>query len=244
MTLIRNNSHPARGLLARRVSAQRVSAQRGSPQPTRSGRALVIAVIIMCMLSLAGAAGMAWLTTQRNAAQVPPDTSIRTGPGPQLVLDLMDTKGLPVTTADVRGHHCLVYFGYTSCPDICPTELSFISKVLKALGSDADQLQVFFVTVDPERDTAARLAEYVPYFDHRIRGLVGSREAIDATMKAAGVMASKVTPVGVPDRFYLMNHSLSTFHFGPDGELLETYQSADGVASVVADIRAQLRKSP
>jgi len=235
MTQIRNESHPERGIAWWPRSAQ----------PTRSGRALVIAVVIVCALSLAGAAGLAWLTTQRNAAhRLPVDTSIRTGPGPQLVLNLTDTTGQPVTTAEVRGHHCLVYFGYTSCPDICPTELSFISKVLKALDSDAEKLKVFFVTVDPERDTAARLAEYVPYFDRRIRGLVGSREAIDATMKAAGVMASIVTPVGVPDGFYLMNHSLSAYHFGPDGELLETYQSEDGVASVVATIRAQLRSSP
>jgi len=201
--------------------------------------------VAICVFSLAGAAGLAWMVLPQPAAPMPSSaTSIRTGPGPQLVLDLIDTHGQPVTTADVRGHHCLVYFGYTSCPDICPTELSFVSKVLKALGSDAEKLKVFFITVDPERDTAERLAEYVPYFDRRIRGLVGSREAIDVTMKSAGVMASKVTPVSVPDGFYLMNHSLSAYHFGPDGELLETYQSADGVASVVATIRAQLRSSP
>lgn len=211
----------------------------------RNGRVLVLAAVAICLISVAGAAGLAWLALQQRAMPVAPlSTSFRTGPGPQLALDLRDAQGQAVTTADVRGHHCIVYFGYTSCPDICPTELSFVSKVLRALGGDANTLKVFFVTVDPERDTAARLADYVPYFDPRIRALVGSQDAITTTMKAAGVVASKVTPVGVPDGFYLMNHSLSAYHFGPDGELLETYQSADGVASVVGTIRSHLRSSP
>lgn len=204
---------------------------------------LIIIVVVIALTSLAGAAGLAWLTTR--GAPRGGDLPSQPAPGPQarLVLDLVDHRGERVTAESLRGRHALFYFGFTYCPDICPTELGFLARVVRALGPVGDELPVFFVTVDPERDTAELLADYVPHFHPRFRALRGKPEAIQATTAALGVVAAKVTPAGAPDGFYLINHSMSIYHIGPDGHLLATYQSRDGVESTVAQLRPHLENS-
>lgn len=201
---------------------------------------LIIAVVVIVVTSLAGAAGLAWLTARRapTSGDLAPQSA--PGPAPELVLDLLDHHGERVTAADLRGRHALFYFGFTYCPDICPTELGFLARVVRALGPAAEDLPVFFVTVDPERDTAELLADYVPHFHPRFRALRGDAAAIQATTAALGVVAAKATPVGAPDGFYLINHSLSVYHIGPDGNLLATYQSRDGLDRTVAALRQHL----
>ena len=108
--------------------------------------------------------------------------------------ELIDHTGKPRTERDFRGKLMLVYFGFTYCPDICPTDLQAIGQTLDKLGAEADSVQPLFITVDPERDTAQHLAEYVPMFHPRLIGLTGSAEAIRKAADAYKVYYAKVDP--------------------------------------------------
>jgi len=122
---------------------------------------------------------------------------------------LTDQHGAKVTDADLKGHPSALFFGYTFCPDVCPTTLSDITVWLQDLGPDADKLKVYFVTVDPERDTQQKMAEYLQAFDPRIVGLTGARPAIDQILKDYRVYSRKVEGVnGAP---YTMDHTASVY---------------------------------
>jgi protein SCO1/2 len=117
---------------------------------------------------------------------------------------LEDQNGRPVTDQDMKGRPFLVFFGYTHCPDICPTSLFDISQVLQKLGGDADRTGALFITVDPERDTPAVLKDYLSNFDPHLRGLTGDPNAVNAAIKAYRVYAKKV-PLEHGD--YTMDHT-------------------------------------
>jgi len=97
---------------------------------------------------------------------------------------LIDQNGNPITDADMKGRPFLVFFGYTHCPDVCPTTLFDVSEVMRALGKDADRTGALFITVDPERDTPVVMKDYLSSFDPHLRGATGARTAIDAAEKA------------------------------------------------------------
>ena len=141
---------------------------------------------------------------------------------------LTDQHGATVTEAALQGHPSAVFFGYTFCPDVCPTTLLAASNWLKALGPDGDRLKVYFVTVDPERDTQAQMAAYLGAFDPRITGLTGSRAAIDAMLKAYRVYSKKVGDG--PD--YTMDHTAAVYLLDDKGRFTGTidYQEKDDVA--------------
>ena len=105
---------------------------------------------------------------------------------------LTDQDGKPITDQDLKGEPLLVFFGYTHCPDICPTTLFEISEVLRAMGPDADRVHALYITVDPERDTPAVMKDYLSSFDPHLRGATGDRKAIEAAEKAYRVFAQKV----------------------------------------------------
>lgn len=105
---------------------------------------------------------------------------------------LVDHTGRRVTDQDFRGQYMLVYFGFTYCPDVCPSGLQVIAAALEKLGAKADRITPVFITVDPERDTPAQLAEYVKSFHPRLVGLTGTKAEIDATAKAYRVYYKKV----------------------------------------------------
>jgi protein SCO1/2 len=134
---------------------------------------------------------------------------------------LTDQTGKTVTDADFRGKFMLIYFGFTFCPDVCPTELQVISGALQKLGPKADKVQPIFVTVDPERDTTEVLAKYVKQFDPRLIGLTGTPEQIAAVAKAYRVYYEKVKEEGAtsPDD-YTVDHSSVAYLMGPDGKFL------------------------
>ncbi len=214
-----------------------------SMQTYRAGRIqapVIIALIFIVITSVAGAAGLAWLSARPDARRHHPIVQDDPRPGPALVLGLVDHEGLPVTAESLRGRHVLLYFGFTYCPDICPTELGFLARVVRSMGPAADALEVYFVTVDPERDTAELLADYVPHFHPRFRALRGDDAATAATTASLGVVAAKTTPAGAPEGFYLINHSMSIYHIGPNGRLIATYQSRDGIEPTVATIRQHI----
>lgn len=142
---------------------------------------------------------------------------------------LTDQKGRTVTEEALKGHPSAMFFGYTFCPDVCPTTLFEMSGLMDRLGPDAEKLRVFFVTVDPERDTQAVLSEYLQAFDPRIVGLTGSRQEIDRTLQAYRVFSRKVEREGAP---YLMDHTASVYLFDSDAVFTGTiaYQEAEETA--------------
>jgi len=127
---------------------------------------------------------------------------------------LTGTDGEPVSSADLAGKPRAMFFGFTHCPDICPTTLFEAAGWLEALGPAADDLNVLFVTVDPERDTPEVMEEYVGAFDDRIIGLTGDPETIDAVVKDYRVYARKVP---LDEGGYTMDHSASVLLFDGDG---------------------------
>lgn len=152
-------------------------------------------------------------------------------------LSLTDHHGQVRTLADFRGKVVTIFFGYTQCPDVCPTALSGMSEVMRQLGDDADRVQVLFVTVDPERDTQALLSEYVPVFDKRFLGLYGSAEKTAEVAKDFRVFYRKSGDV---NGHYTIDHSAGTYVFDPNGKLRLYVRHAEDPAVIAADIKALL----
>ncbi len=152
-------------------------------------------------------------------------------------LRLTDHHGQERTLADFKGKVVTIFFGYTQCPDVCPTALSGMSTVMQALGPDADRVQVIFVTVDPERDTPELLAQYVPAFDARFLGLYGTPEKIAEVAKEFRVFYRKSGDLA---GHYTIDHTAGTYVFGPDGRPRLYVKHAEDPQVVVADIKALL----
>jgi protein SCO1 len=155
---------------------------------------------------------------------------------------LTDHTGKPRTLADYRGKAVVLFFGYTQCPDVCPTTLSELAEAMKRLGPDADRVQVLFVTIDPGRDTPALLAQYVPAFDPRFVGLYGDAEATARTAKEFKVIYQK-QPGPTPST-YTMDHSAGTFIFDPQGRLRLYVGYGQGPDVFVHDLRELLGHMP
>ena len=132
-------------------------------------------------------------------------------------LSLTGHDGRPRTLADFRGKLVVLFFGFTHCPDICPTTLADMAGVMKALGADAARVQVLFVTVDPERDTAGLLAKYVPAFDASFLGLTGNPAAVQAAAKEFKIFYEK-RPGGAPGA-YTVDHSGQSYVLDAQGRL-------------------------
>jgi protein SCO1/2 len=153
--------------------------------------------------------------------------------------ELTDSAGRTRTLADYRGKAVAVFFGYTQCPDVCPTTLAALSEAMKKLGPDADRVQVIFITVDPERDTPQLLATYVPAFDARFVGLRGDAAATERAAREFKVIYQKV-PGNAPGR-YTMDHSAGTFLFDPQGRLRVFEGNAASADAFAHDLRELLR---
>lgn len=149
---------------------------------------------------------------------------------------LQDTNGRSVTNEDFRGRFQLIAFGYTYCPDICPTTLVEMAAILKQLGDQADRLQPIFVTVDPERDSAKVLKIYTEFFDPRILGLTGSPALVRRAADNFKIRYAKVREPGAEN--YAVDHSAGMILLGPDGAFIKKF----AFATPVDEISAQLRK--
>lgn len=130
---------------------------------------------------------------------------------------LKDQTGRPVTDRDLIGKPSLIFFGFTSCPEVCPTTLMHMSKWLKDLGPDGDKLNALYVTVDPERDTAAQIKQYLSAFDPRIRGLTGSPAAVAEIAKNYRVYYNRVP---LENGSYTMDHSTMVYMMDAQGEFV------------------------
>ena len=132
-------------------------------------------------------------------------------------LALTGHDGKPRTLADFRGKAVVLFFGYTYCPDVCPTTLADMAGVIKTLGKDAERVQVLFVTVDPERDTREVLAQYVPAFDARFLGLYGDAAATQRAAKEFKIFYEK--RAGSSPSSYSVDHSAQSYVIDPQGRL-------------------------
>jgi len=152
---------------------------------------------------------------------------------------LIDHEGQPVGPETLIGRASLVFFGFTYCPDVCPTTLSEITSWLDALGEDAEQLNVVFITVDPERDTAEAMAEYLGYFHAAIRGWTGPADQI---ARAADSFRASYQRVPAEGGDYTMNHTASVFLFDADGRFVSTIDYHEPREVAVPKIRRAINE--
>src|SRR3974390_1241376 len=133
---------------------------------------------------------------------------------------LTDQSGATVTEKDLQGRPTLIFFGFTHCPDVCPTALFEISEILHAMGSDADRVTAYFVAVHHERDSKEAIKDYLPSFDPHLKGLTGDPEAIAKVLSAYRVYAKKVP---LKDGDYTMDHTALTYLMDRDGKFVAPF---------------------
>ena len=150
---------------------------------------------------------------------------------------LEDQNGRTVTDQDMKGRPFLVFFGFTHCPDICPTTLFEVSQLMQKLGPDADRTGALFITVDPERDTPAVIKDYLSSFDPHLRGLTGDQAAIQAAIKAYRVYAKKV-PLDNGD--YTMDHTAVVYLMDKTGRFVAPFNLNRPAEAAAADLRRYL----
>ena len=180
-----------------------------------------LAVVLAAILFLAG-----------RSSSVGPAIAAVGGP-----FQLVDQDGKTVSDADMKGRPFLVFFGYTHCPDVCPTTLFEMSQMLHALGPDAGRIGALFITVDPERDTPAVLKDYLASFDPHLRGLTGGPAAVDAALKAYRVYAKKVP---LKDGDYTMDHTAVVYLMDKNGRFVAPFNMKRTAEAEAADVRGYL----
>lgn len=153
-------------------------------------------------------------------------------------LSLTDHHGKQRSLEEFRGKAVALFFGYTHCPDVCPTTMSDLKQTMKLLGSRANEVQVLFVTLDPDRDTQEVLAKFVPSFDQRFIGLRGTNEEIDATAKNFKIFKSKVASEGKGD--YTIDHSAGMYVFDKNGKIRLYVDYGEKPADIASDIKTIL----
>ena len=159
------------------------------------------------------------------------------GGGPSAIggpFNLTDQDGKPITDQDLKGRPFLVFFGYTHCPDICPTTMFDVSEMMRALGTDADKTAALFITVDPERDTAPVIKDYLSSFDPHLRGATGDLKAIEAAERAYRVYAKKV-PAEKDD--YSMDHTALVYLMDKQGRFVAPFSFKRRPEESAADLR-------
>jgi protein SCO1 len=150
---------------------------------------------------------------------------------------LTDQDGRTVTDQDFRGKPFLVFFGFTHCPDVCPSTLFDISEIMRNLGKDADRTAALFITVDPQRDTQAAMKEYMTSFDPHVRSLTGDETALAAVAKAYRVYYKKVP---LEDGDYTMDHTAIVYLMDKEGRFVAPFNMRRTAEAAAADLRKRL----
>ena len=194
----------------------------------RSSRVLLLCGAYLCGLALVF--GAVVFITGRS----PLGPAVAAVGGP---FHLEDQNGKPVSDADMNGRPFLVFFGFTRCPEVCPTTLFYISEMLRRLGKDADRTAALFITVDPERDTPAVLKDYMSSFDPHMRALTGDPAAVNAVLKAYRVYAKKV-PLEGGD--YTMDHTAVVYLMDKDGHFVAPFDLKRTPEAAAAELRQYL----
>lgn len=185
----------------------------------------------LVLLALGTTPGCRWAAPFRGAVFEPPV--------PAAGFTLLDQQRRPFRLVDQRGNAVLLYFGYTFCPDVCPTTLGIWRKVDTALGDLAHGVRFVMITVDPERDTPDRLRMYLSVFSPRFIGLTGSEQALAAVYRAYGVVREKEIAPGSAAG-YLVSHTARVFLIDPAGTLRTSYSYDAPVEDLIHDIRRLL----
>jgi protein SCO1/2 len=176
-------------------------------------------------------------------ADLEPAADAPTDPMPRRYM-MEDLYGNVTTNEDLQGKFVLLYFGYTGCPDVCPTSLSTLADTLDLLGDAAEQVTPVFVTVDPERDTAKLMRDYLAFFDERIIGLRGPKAYTDHMVKAFNARYEKHVPdPAQPDR-YAIDHTASIAFLDPQGVLIKRYPHGTSAEDIATDMRAIMDATP
>lgn len=152
---------------------------------------------------------------------------------------MTDQFGQPFSLSEQRGKVVLVFFGYTFCPDFCPTTMAEVQQTIDNLGDEAENVEVAFVSVDPDRDTPERLKEYMDFFNPEFYGLSASDEATDQIKQDWGVLGEKLDPEEGSD-YYLVNHTTSLFAVDRDGYLRVVWPYGTGTDAITDDVRHML----
>jgi protein SCO1 len=150
---------------------------------------------------------------------------------------MTDQIGQTVTEKSLQGRPTLIFFGFTHCPDICPTSLFEISEVLRAMGEDADRVNAYFVSVDPERDNTAAMKDYLSSFDSHLKGLTGDPDAVAKMLSAFRVYARKVP---LKDGDYTMDHTALVYLMDRDGKFVAPFNLKRTPAEAAADLKRYL----
>jgi protein SCO1/2 len=150
---------------------------------------------------------------------------------------LTDQAGQTVTEKSMQGHPTLIFFGFTHCPDVCPTTLFEISEVLRVMGKDADSVNAYYISVDPERDTAAAMKDYLSSFDPRLKGLVGNSEEIAKVLSEYRVYAKKVP---LKDGDYTMDHTALIYLMDRDGKFVSPFNLNRKPEEAASDLKRYL----
>jgi protein SCO1/2 len=204
---------------------------RSSPSMVRAQTFLFAAAGVFALLAL-GLIG--YLTTQAPLQRPGAQNELASVGGP---FALTDQDGRVRSDKDFRGRFMLLYFGYSSCPDVCPTTLQNMANAISGLGSKTARIVPAFITVDPERDTPAVLKKYIGAFGPRFVGLTGSRADIAHVAHAYRVYFAK-SPV--PGGGYSVDHSGEIYLLGPDGRLVTVYDATASAAALAADLRTRV----
>lgn len=159
----------------------------------------------------------------------------------QAEFELTDHSGMVRTQEDFEGRWMLVFFGFSNCPDVCPTTLAEVAVVMDRLGENAQRVQPLFISIDPTRDTPARLAEYVPRFGADIIGLTGTPDQIERTAKTFYVYYEKVEEANAPGG-YAMGHSSQLFLFDPDAGYAHSWQYGTSAEEILSDLEGYIRR--
>jgi cytochrome oxidase Cu insertion factor (SCO1/SenC/PrrC family) len=205
---------------------------RAMPKPAQ-GRANAVPILIAAMIAILAVTGIVLLRVAENRPAGGEGSGISIG-GP---FTLTDQTGATVTEKTYDGSYRLIYFGYTFCPDACPTELAVMAQALDAMGPAGAKVQPIFITIDPDRDTVPQLKNYVPLFDKRLVGLTGTQQQIAAIAKEYKVYYSKADQPGIDANSYGMNHSSFVYLMDPDGRFLTVFSSDTDADKMAAEIR-------
>ena len=195
----------------------------------RTGRLLLALGAFVAGLMLFSA--VIFIVTGRGPAPIAMPSAVG---GP---FKLVDQNSNPITDQDLKGHPFLVFFGFTHCPDVCPTTLFEVSEILRALGPDAKDVRALFVTVDPERDTPKVLKDYLSSFDPRVIGATGDEGAIAAVEKAYRVYAKKVP---VDGGGYTMDHTAIVYLMNKDGRFVAPFNMKRRPQEAATDLKRYL----
>lgn len=189
--------------------------------------------------ALAGAAALAFAGLLLTSVGGNDRTRDAQGPALRAAFELTDHRGMVRTQDDFAGRWILVFFGFTNCPDICPTTLSEVAAVMEGLGDDAGKVQPIFISIDPERDTPTVLAEFVPLFGAGIIGLTGTPDQIAETAETFPIYYERIEDAAAPGG-YMMGHTSHLLLFDPQAGFAASWPYGTRAEEILADLRKRL----